>query len=117
MSIEEFKQLSQIIRDRYHELEVSNHGSQWSLEEDALAFLTDASLVGRYIMAYQDRWPHSQAQDLAYKIGECVWWLASLAQSCDIDFEQCLSLFLDQRLAALKLESHAHDIKKTLTKE
>ncbi|WP_455485757.1 hypothetical protein [Gemella sp.] len=30
------------IRRRYHELEKQIHGSTWSVEEDALAFLTDA---------------------------------------------------------------------------
>jgi hypothetical protein len=38
------------IRKKYHELEVQHHDSEWTVEEDALAFLTDAGLVGRNIM-------------------------------------------------------------------
>lgn len=37
------------IRKKYHELEIQHHGSEWTVEEDALAFLTDAGLVGRNI--------------------------------------------------------------------
>lgn len=39
---------SKKIRARYHELELQHHGSEWTVEEDALAFLTDAGLVGRH---------------------------------------------------------------------
>ncbi len=56
----DFKKLmerSAKIRERYHELERSNHNTIWSIEEDALAFLTDAGLVGRNIMSEQNRWP------------------------------------------------------------
>jgi hypothetical protein len=31
------------IREKYHMLEKKHHGSEWTIEEDALAFLTDAS--------------------------------------------------------------------------
>ena len=42
---------------KYHRLERKLHGSEWTIEEDALAFLTDAALVGRLAMANQKRWP------------------------------------------------------------
>lgn len=45
------------IRERYHQIEERHHGNKWSVEEDALAFLTDAALVGRYTMSQQGRWP------------------------------------------------------------
>jgi len=32
------------LRQRYHELERMHHGSEWTVEEDALAFLTDTEL-------------------------------------------------------------------------
>jgi len=38
------------LREKYHSLEIEHHGSEWTVEEDALAFLTDAALVGRNIM-------------------------------------------------------------------
>ncbi len=44
---------SKRIRARYHELEVTHHGTEWSVEEDALAFLSDAGLVGRLAMLQQ----------------------------------------------------------------
>ena len=54
----DFKQIierSKKIRESYHELERQHHGSEWTIEEDALAFLTDAGLVGRYTMSQQER--------------------------------------------------------------
>ena len=30
------------IREKYHELEIQQNGSEWTLEQDALAYLTDA---------------------------------------------------------------------------
>ncbi|RZK47747.1 MAG: MazG-like protein, partial [Pedobacter sp.] len=30
------------LRKKYHELEKQHHGSEWTVSEDALAFLTDA---------------------------------------------------------------------------
>jgi hypothetical protein len=45
---------------KYHELELKHHGSKWNVEEDALAFLTDAALVGRLTMSQQGRWPKGQ---------------------------------------------------------
>ncbi len=36
------------IRERYHELELQHHGSEWTVEQDALAFLTDAGLVSSH---------------------------------------------------------------------
>ena len=39
----------------YHELEKQHHGSEWTVEEDALAFLTYDGLVGRHTMSQQER--------------------------------------------------------------
>lgn len=49
------------------------HGSAWSVEEDALAFLTDAGLVGRLAMDHQGRWPSADKEMLPAKIGESGW--------------------------------------------
>ena len=68
------------IRKQYHALERQIHKKEWSTEEDALAFLTDAGLVGRRIMAKEGRWPSDDEKMLPAKIGECVWWLAVLAE-------------------------------------
>lgn len=64
------------IREQYHGLERSHHRSKWTIEEDALAYLTDAGLVGRNIMSQQQRWPKANSQEeLEHKLGENIWWL------------------------------------------
>jgi hypothetical protein len=50
MAKTDFKEIikrSKNIRKLYHQLEQQYHESEWTVEEDALAFLTDAGLVGR----------------------------------------------------------------------
>ena len=72
MDLQEVKKRSIDIRKQYHALERQIHKKEWSTEEDALAFLTDAGLVGRR--------PSDDEEMLPAKIGECVWWLAVLAE-------------------------------------
>lgn len=102
MDLKEVKLLSKEIRNKYFELEKEIHGSVWSVEEDALAFLTDAGLVGRLTMDNQGRWPSTDKELLPSKIGECVWWLAILAERMDLSFEDCVETFLTDRLKNLK---------------
>jgi hypothetical protein len=99
---------SQGIREIYHRLELQYHGSEWTVEEDALAFLTDAALVGRLTMAHQHRWPieDGKADDLEHKLGECIWWLIVLAQRMEIDAEHALESFLAKTEQQMN-ESHA----------
>jgi len=87
---------SQKIRELYHELELKYHGSEWTVEEDALAFLTDAGLVGRLTMSQQGRWPKGDetVPELKHKVGECIWWLIILAEHMDIDVHEALESFL-----------------------
>ena len=84
------------IRELYHELELKHHGSEWTVEEDALAFLTDAGLVGRLTMSQQGRWPAGgdAKAELAHKLGESIWWLTVLADRMDIDIQVALAKFL-----------------------
>jgi NTP pyrophosphatase (non-canonical NTP hydrolase) len=85
------------IRKKYHELEVQHHGSEWSVEEDALAFLTDAGLVGRNIMSQQQRWPKANSQsELEHKLAESIWWLIVLAKRTDIDIKAAMENFLSK---------------------
>ena len=102
MDLKEVNLLSKEIRNKYFELEKERHGSVWSVEEDALAFLTDAGLVGRLTMDNQGRWPSTDKELLPSKIGECVWWLAILAERMDLSFEECVETFLTDRLKDLK---------------
>lgn len=84
------------IRSKYHELERRYHKKEWTVEEDALAFLTDAGLVGRLTMSQQGRWPAQGNPDseLEHKLGECVWWLTVLAERMGIDIGEATEKFL-----------------------
>ncbi|UPZ14896.1 MazG-like protein [Flavobacterium humidisoli] len=95
LNFEELKQRSTAIRKRYHKLEVAHHGSEWTVEEDALAFLTDAGLVGRHVMSQQGRWPKPNTEEeLKHKIGESIWWLTVLAERMNINIETVTEDFL-----------------------
>lgn len=100
MSINNFDDIinrSLEIRKKYHELEIHHHGSEWTVEEDALAFLTDAGLVGRNIMSQQQRWPKANTQsELEHKLGESIWWLVILANRTDIDIKEAVDNFLSK---------------------
>ncbi|MGO4548872.1 MazG-like protein [Paenibacillus sp. 2TAB23] len=92
------------IRKKYHALEKTHHGTEWTIEEDALAFLTDAGLVGRLTMSQQGRWPTSgePALELKHKLGESIWWLTILADRMNIDIVEAVDQFLtktEERLA------------------
>lgn len=97
MDIEELKKRSKKIREQYHQLEIQQDNHPWTTEQDALAFLTDASLVGRLTMDKQGTWPGDSNFTLDYKIAESIWWLASLADSQDIDLNSALDNFLTSR--------------------
>lgn len=102
MELREVSKLSSEIRDQYHDLEREYHGSEWSAEEDALAFLTDAGLVGRLVMDNQGRWPDQEPEQLPSKIGECVWWLAVLAERTGMNFSDCVEEFLNRKKEELR---------------
>lgn len=55
MNLSEAVERSVEIRKRYHQLEKQTHEKEWTVAEDALAFLTDAGLVGRLTMSWQGR--------------------------------------------------------------
>jgi hypothetical protein len=94
---------SKIIRDRYHQLERQHHGSEWTVEEDALAFLTDAGLVGRHTMSQQNRWPAKNTEtELEDKLGECIWWLVVLADRMNINIQEATDKFLSKTEKLLK---------------
>lgn len=95
---------SEQIRELYHKLERTHHGSKWTIEEDALAFLTDAGLVGRLTMSQQGRWPKGDTtnEELSHKLGESIWWLIILAGRMDIDVNVALEGFLSKTEKLLK---------------
>jgi hypothetical protein len=95
MNFNEVVERSVKIREQYHKLEKQYHGKEWAVEEDALAFLTDAGLVGRLTMAQQQRWPKGDdaISELEHKLSECIWWVIVLADRMDIDISQSLDDF------------------------
>lgn len=97
MDLKEVEKESAAIREQYHKLEELCHGSRWSLEEDALAFLTDTGLVGRWVMDHEGRWPSNECEKLPAKIGECVWWLAEMSARMGLDFNDCVTAFLKDK--------------------
>ena len=66
-----------------------------------MALLADAGLVGRLTMDNQGRWPSTNKELIPSKIGECIWWLAVLAERMGLDFEDCVEQFLNERLTSL----------------
>ncbi|MBL4931622.1 MazG-like protein [Clostridium paridis] len=92
------------IRKMYHKLEKHYHEKEWTVEEDALAFLTDAGLVGRLTMANQGRWPINgdDVSELEHKLGECIWWLTVLADRMNIDASEAVEKFLSKTENHLK---------------
>ncbi|MFL2028102.1 nucleoside triphosphate pyrophosphohydrolase family protein [Loigolactobacillus zhaoyuanensis] len=98
MEINELSTRARKIRTAYHELEIKQDGQPWSTEQDALAFLTDAGLVGRLVMAKQGSWPTNDHEfSLDYKIAESIWWLSALADANAIDLDAALESFLRSR--------------------
>ncbi|WP_223605824.1 MazG-like protein [Chryseobacterium sp. OSA05B] len=94
-NLEEIIKRSLNIRENYHELERQHHGTEWTLEEDTLAYLTDAGLVGRDIMSHQKRWLKKDSDaELKHKLGENIWWLIVLADRTGIDIKEALDEFL-----------------------
>lgn len=98
MNINEAALRSAQIRQLYHQLERQHHDKEWTVEEDALAFLTDAGLVGRLTMSQQGRWlaQGDTAAELEHTLGECAWWLMVLAERMNIDFAAALDTFLSK---------------------
>ena len=96
LTIKQAAERSKKIREHYRSLEVKHHGSEWSVEEDALAFLTDAGLVGRLTMAQQGCWQDDDSNevDLEHKICESIWWLMVLADRMGINSEEAFENFL-----------------------
>jgi len=98
MNFSEAVERSVEIRKKYHELEQQYHQKEWTVEEDALAFLTDAGLVGRLTMSAQGSWPTEgeTKSELEHKLGECMWWVSVLADRMDIDISEAFEKFLSK---------------------
>ncbi|GAA4162852.1 MazG-like protein [Chryseobacterium ginsenosidimutans] len=91
------------IREKYHQLEIRQNGQEWTVEQDALAFLTDAGLAGRNIMSHEKTWSKSNsAEELEHKLAENIWWLIILSDRTGIDIKEALDKFLTKTENILK---------------
>lgn len=94
-NLDEIIKRSLDIREKYHQLEKQQNGSEWTLEQDTLGYLTDAGLIGRDIMSYEKTWlKKDSAAELEHKLGENIWWLIILADRTGIDIKDALEKFL-----------------------
>lgn len=87
------------VRRLYHKLEKQDHQSEWSIEEDMLAFTSDIGVLARLVMASEGRWLHGgdAHTELRGKIAECLWWLLVLSERVDIDITKEFKSFMDKR--------------------
>lgn len=101
--LDEIIQRSLNIREKYHELERKQNGKEWTLEQDTLAYLTDAGLVGRNVMSHQKTWTKKDSEaELEHKLGENIWWLITLADRTNIDIKVAIEKFLTKTENILK---------------
>jgi hypothetical protein len=91
------------IREKYHQLEIQQNGKEWTAEQDALGYLTDAGLVGRNVMLHEKTWSKNNAEEeLEHKLAENIWWLIILADRTGIDIKDALEKFLTKTENILK---------------
>ena len=85
------------IRKLYHELELKQNGKIWTIEQDALGFLSDAGLVGRNTMSHEKMWSKANSDsELEHKLAESIWWIINLSDRMDIDIKVAMEKFLSK---------------------
>lgn len=85
------------IRKLYHELELKQNGKIWTIEQDALGFLSDAGLVGRSTMSHEKTWSKANSdEELEHKLAESIWWIINLSDRMDIDIKVAMEKFLSK---------------------
>lgn len=84
------------VRRLYQQLEVNNHKSSWTTEEDMLAFTTDIGVLGRLIMAAEGRWVYNGdvPAELRSKFAECLWWILVLSDRLGVDITEAFTSFI-----------------------
>ncbi|MBF0777259.1 MazG-like protein [Streptococcus cuniculi] len=97
MTIQELLERSLAIREVYRELEVTHHGSEWTIEEDLLGLSNDIGNLNRLVMTKQGRYYDETPYHLEQKLAENIWWLVELSQRLGIDLEAELEQFLSDK--------------------
>jgi len=98
MAVENFDEIMERsikIRKLYHELELKQNGKVWTIEQDALGFLSDAGLVGRNTMSHEKTWSKANSdEELEHKLAESIWWIINLSDRMAIDIKVAMEKFL-----------------------
>lgn len=97
MTIEELLARSLAIRETYRKLEITHHGSEWTIEEDLLGLSNDIGNLNRLVMTKQGRYYDETPYSLEQKLAENIWWLVELSQRLGIDLEEELEAFLSDK--------------------
>lgn len=97
MELNELVKRSNAVRERYHELELKNHGSKWTVEEDLLALSNDIGNLNRLVMTKFNRYYDETPYLLEQKLAENIWWLIELSNRLNIDIEKELDYFLIEK--------------------
>lgn len=97
MTIQELLQRSLAIREIYRGLEIKQHGSEWTIEEDLLGLSNDIGNLNRLVMTKQGRYYDETPYSLEQKLAENIWWLVELSQRLGIDLEKELETFLSDK--------------------
>jgi len=100
MAVENFDEIierSIKIRKLYHELELKQNGKVWTIEQDALGFLSDTGLVGRNTMSHEKTWSKANSdEELEHKLAESIWWIINLSDRMNIDIKVAMNKFLSK---------------------
>ena len=94
--MEQLNQLAQEHRD----YKKKTTGKSWTIEQDTLAYMTDAAAIGREVMADKNIFAEEvfDKKTLGNKLAQNIWWLAVIAKHADIDLEKELQQYLNQSL-------------------
>ncbi|MDV7718342.1 MazG-like protein [Pediococcus ethanolidurans] len=97
MDLKELMERSTAIRNRYHEFERANHGSEWTIDEDLLALSNDIGNLNRLVMTKNGRYYDETPYTLEQKLAENIWWLMELSDRLDVNIESELEKFLAEK--------------------
>lgn len=91
--LEQFSQLD----DEFHDYEMKTKGKEWSLEQETLAYLTEAGAVGREVIANEGILPEEVYDEdtLGEKLAQNIWWLTVIAKHKRIDLNLELNKLLE----------------------
>lgn len=96
MEFNEYRLQLEQLDHEFHDYEKRVNGKEWTLEQEALTYMTDAASVGREIMAQEHILPDEvyDETELSEKLAQNMAWIFAIAKHKDIDLEQALNELL-----------------------